>query len=141
MEGEVTTVSEPEVVQGRLCPDCGHALHIKIGRYGKFIGCSHYPKCKHIEPLEKPADSGIECPECRKGTLLKRKSRYGKIFYSCSTYPSCAYVVWNEPIAQPCSRCAWPVTTIKTTKRRGTEKVCPRKECGYAEPMPEGTEK
>ena len=135
MEGEVTTASEPEVVEGRVCPDCGHALHIKIGRYGKFIGCSYYPKCKHIEPLEKPADTGIECPECHKGSLLKRKSRYGKIFYSCSTYPACTYAVWNEPIEQPCPRCAWPVMTIKTTKRRGTEKVCPRKECGYAEPM------
>jgi len=135
MEGEVTTASEPEVVEGRVCPDCGHALHIKIGRYGKFIGCSYYPKCKHIEPLEKPADTGIECPECHKGSLLKRKSRYGKIFYSCSTYPTCTYAVWNEPIEQPCPRCAWPVMTIKTTKRRGTEKVCPRKECGYAEPM------
>lgn len=134
MEGEVTTASEPEVVQDRLCPDCGHALHIKLGRYGKFIGCSHYPKCKHIEPLEKPADTGIECPECHQGTLLKRKSRYGKIFYSCSTYPTCTYAVWNEPIEQVCPRCAWPVMTIKTTKRRGTEKVCPRKECAYAEP-------
>jgi DNA topoisomerase I len=136
MEGEVTTASEPEVVEGRLCPDCGHALHVKLGRYGKFIGCSHYPKCKHMEPLEKPADTGIECPECHKGTLLKRKSRYGKIFYSCATYPTCSYAVWNEPIAQPCPRCAWPVMTIKTTKRRGMEKVCPRKECAYAEPMP-----
>ncbi len=136
MEGEVTTASEPEIVEGRVCPDCGHALHIKLGRYGKFIGCSHYPKCKHIEPLEKPADTGIECPECRKGSLLKRKSRYGKIFYSCSTYPACNYAVWNEPIEEPCPRCAWPVMTIKTTKRRGTEKVCPRKECAYAEPMP-----
>jgi DNA topoisomerase-1 len=135
MEGEVTTtVSEP--LQGRLCPDCGHALHIKIGRYGKFIGCSHYPKCKYIEPLEKPANTGIECPECRQGSLLKRKSRYGKIFYSCSTYPSCNYAVWNEPIEQPCPRCAWPVMTIKVTKRRGTERVCPRKACAYAEPMP-----
>jgi DNA topoisomerase I len=136
MEGEVTTASEPEVVQGRLCPDCGHALHIKLGRYGKFIGCSHYPKCKHIEPLEKPADTGIECPECHKGHLLKRKSRFGKIFYSCATYPTCNYAVWNEPIAEPCPRCAWPLMTIKTTKRRGTERVCPRKECAYAEPAP-----
>jgi DNA topoisomerase I len=133
MEGEVTTVSEPEIVQGRVCPDCGHTLHIKQGRYGKFIGCSYYPKCKHIEPLEKPTDTGIECPECHHGTLLKRKSRYGKIFYSCSTYPSCSYAVWNEPIKATCPRCAWPMMTIKTTKRRGTEKVCPRKECAYAE--------
>jgi DNA topoisomerase I len=135
MQGEENTSGEPEVVEGRVCPKCGHVLHIKIGRFGKFIGCSHYPKCKYIEPLEKPTDTGIPCPECHQGTLFKRKSRYGKIFYSCSAYPNCNYAVWNEPIEELCPRCAWPVMTIKTTKRRGTEKVCPRKECGYAEPL------
>lgn len=133
LEGETTTASEPEVVSDRTCSDCGGALHIKFGRYGKFIGCSNYPKCKHIEPLEKPADMGIECPECHQGSMLKRKSRYGKIFYSCSTYPTCKYAVWNEPINEPCPKCAWPILTIKTTKRKGTQKVCPRKECGFAE--------
>lgn len=139
LEGEVTTVSEPEVVADRTCPDCGSPLHIKFGRYGKFIGCSSYPKCKHMEPLEKPADTGVLCPECGKGNLLKRKSRFGKIFFSCATYPACTYAVWNPPINEPCPKCAWPLLTIKTTKRKGTEKVCPRKECGFAEPY-EGEE-
>jgi DNA topoisomerase-1 len=134
MEGEITTASEPEVVSDRKCPDCGNDLHIKFGRYGKFIGCSTYPKCKHIEPLEKPADTGVNCPECHKGSLLKRKSRYGKLFYSCSKYPDCKYAVWNEPINEPCPKCAWPLLTIKVTKRKGTEKVCPQKGCGYAQP-------
>lgn len=125
--------SEAEVLQGRTCPECGGELHIKQGRYGRFIGCGNYPKCKHIEPLEKPFDTGIECPECHKGTFLKRKSRYGKIFYSCSTYPTCSYAVWNEPLNEPCPKCAWPILTIKETKRKGTEKVCPRKTCGFAE--------
>jgi len=133
MEGEVTTASEPEIVEGRDCPDCGSKLQIRFGRYGKFIGCTNYPKCKHIEPLEKPADTGVTCPECAKGTLLKRKSRFGKIFYSCSTYPDCKYAVWNEPLVEQCPNCAWPILTIKITKRKGTEKVCPRKECGFAE--------
>jgi len=124
----------PQIVEGRSCPQCNSALVIKSGRYGKFIGCSNYPNCKHMEPLEKPADTGVECPQCHKGNLLKRKSRYGKIFYSCATYPACNYAVWNEPVNEPCPRCAWPLVTIKTTKRRGTEKVCPRKECGYATP-------
>ncbi len=135
LEGEVTTVSEPEIVPDRVCPDCGGALHIKFGRYGKFIGCSSYPKCKHIEPLEKPADTGIECPQCHQGSLLKRKSRFGKIFFSCSTYPTCNYAVWNEPVKEPCPKCGWPILTIKTTKRKGTQKVCPQKECGFAESM------
>ncbi len=126
--------AEPEVVEGRECPKCGSPLWIRAGRYGKFIGCSAYPKCKHIEPLEKPADTGVSCPKCNAGTLLKRKSRYGKIFYSCSTYPKCDYAVWNAPLAETCPDCGWPVLTIKTTKRRGTEKVCPQKECKFAVP-------
>ncbi len=134
MEGETTTASEPEIVADRKCSDCDSDLYIKFGRYGKFIGCSNYPKCKHIEPLEKPADTGINCPECHKGSLLKRKSRYGKLFYSCSTYPDCKYAVWNEPVNEPCPKCNWPLLTIKVTKRKGTEKVCPQKTCGHAEP-------
>ncbi len=129
--------SQPEKVAGRQCPQCSSDLIIRRGRYGKFIGCSSYPKCKYIEPLEKPQDMGVACPECHQGTFLKRKSRYGKIFYSCSRYPDCKYAIWNPPIATPCPKCAWPILTIKTTKRKGTERVCPRKECGFAEPAPE----
>ncbi len=125
---------EPEVVEGRNCPECGSELVIKRGKYGKFIGCSGYPKCRYIEPLEKPEDTGVSCPKCHKGTLLKRKSRRGKIFYSCSTYPDCDYAVWNEPIAEPCPNCGWPVLTLKTTKRKGSEKVCPQKDCSFSEP-------
>ncbi len=129
--------AQPEKIEGRQCPQCNSDLIIRRGRYGKFIGCSSYPKCKYIEPLEKPQDMGIECPECHQGTFLKRKSRYGKIFYSCSRYPDCKYATWNPPIAGPCPKCAWPILTVKTTKRKGTERVCPRKECGFAEPAPE----
>ncbi len=126
--------NEPEVVEGRSCPECGKDLLIREGRYGKFIGCSGYPDCKHIEPLEQPEDTGVKCPKCGKGTLLRRKSRRGKIFFSCSTYPDCDYAVWNEPIDEPCPDCGWPILTIKTTRSKGTEKVCPQKECGFAEP-------
>ncbi|MFL6624070.1 MAG: type I DNA topoisomerase [Sulfurifustaceae bacterium] len=129
--------NEPEIVEGRLCPKCNSNLVIKRGRYGKFIGCSNYPNCRHMEPLEKPEDTGVQCPECKQGSMLKRKSRYGKIFYSCSRYPDCKYAVWNLPVAEPCPKCGHPILTIKTTKRRGTEKVCPQKECGYAVPHEE----
>lgn len=129
-----TEASEPEVVEGRSCPKCDSPLVIKTGRYGKFIGCSSYPKCKHIEPLEKPLDTGVECPQCNKGSILKRKSRYGKIFYSCSDYPKCDYALWNVPVKESCPDCNWPILTLKSTKRRGPEKVCPQKECKYATP-------
>ncbi len=126
---------EPVIVEGRKCPECSSELVIKKGRYGKFIGCSSYPTCRFIEPLEKPEDTGVSCPKCHKGTLFKRKSRRGKIFYSCSTYPDCDYAIWNEPIAEPCPSCGWPVLTIKTTKRKGSEKVCPQKHCSFSEPF------
>lgn len=123
----------PAIVPDRQCPECAGALAIKAGPYGKFIGCTNYPKCKFIEPLEKPKDTGVTCPECGKGHLIERKSRYGKLFYSCNTYPKCKYAVWNPPIAEACPKCHWPVLTMKTTKRRGVEKVCPQKECGWSE--------
>ncbi len=137
LNGDSKEQEEPEIVEGRKCPECDSDLVIKRGRYGKFIGCSSYPDCKHIEPLEKPQDTGVSCPKCDKGTLLKRKSRRGKIFYSCSTYPDCDYAIWNEPVAEPCPNCGWPVLSIKTTKRKGTEKVCPQKECSFSEPVEE----
>ncbi|MDH5301673.1 MAG: type I DNA topoisomerase [Gammaproteobacteria bacterium] len=131
--GDDNEPAEPEVVEGRVCPECSSNLIIRQGRYGKFIGCSGYPDCKYIEPLEKPKETGVQCPQCKQGEMLQRKSRRGKMFYSCSRYPDCDYAVWNEPINQPCPSCNWPMLTIKTTKRKGTEKVCPQKECGFAE--------
>lgn len=122
---------QPSVIEGRTCPECSSALHIKTGRYGRFIGCSNYPTCKHIEPLEKPMDTGVECPICHTAKLLKRKSRKGKIFFSCASYPKCSYALWNEPINTPCPQCAWPVLTVKETKRAGRQILCPKEGCGY----------
>ena len=126
-----------ELVEGRQCPDCGGALKIKHGRYGKFIGCANYPKCKYIESLNKPVETGVECPECKQGKMVKRKSRKGRIFFSCTRYPDCKYAVWNNPIAEACPKCAWPMLTIKVTKKRGSEIVCPRQTCGYIKQIEE----
>ncbi len=131
--GDDSALPTPEIVEGRKCPDCGSDLQIRVGRYGKFIGCTNYPKCKHIEPLEKPEDTEVQCPECSKGTMLKRKSKRGKIFYSCSCYPKCSYAVWDEPINEPCPQCGFLMLTVKTTQKRGTEKVCPQKNCDFVE--------
>jgi DNA topoisomerase I len=123
----------PEVVEGRACPLCESPLHIKKGRYGRFIGCSSYPQCKHMEPLEKPADTGVECPKCHQAKILQRKSRKGKIFYSCGNYPKCDYALWNEPINTACPKCSWPILTVKESKRFGKQILCPQEGCGYSE--------
>lgn len=126
-----------EVVSDRKCPQCGGDLLIKQGPYGKFIGCSNYPDCHFLEPLEKPKDTDVTCPQCHKGHILQRKSRRGKIFFSCSRYPDCKYALWNEPINEVCPNCKWPILTVKTTKRKGREKLCPQPNCGYHVPYPE----
>ncbi len=131
---------DQEAVAGRKCPQCNADLLIRHGKYGKFIGCSGYPDCTYIEPLEKPEDTGVQCPECKKGTMLKRKSRRGKIFFSCEHYPTCKYAVWNEPINHPCPQCGWPMLTKKVTKRRGAEMVCPQQDCNYTADMDDDEE-
>lgn len=125
------------LVADKKCPDCGSDVKVKHGPYGKFIGCSNYPKCKHIEALNKPLDTGVTCPECKEGHIVKRQSRRGRVFYSCERYPKCKYAIWNEPIDQPCPKCAWPILMVKVTKRKGTEILCPRKVCGYAKQVAE----
>jgi len=124
---------EPEIVQDRSCPKCDKPLMVRVGKYGKFIGCSGYPDCKYLEPLDKPKDTGVTCPKCEKGSLMERKSRRGKVFFSCSGYPGCDYATWNKPVPESCPECNFPITTVKTTKRKGTERVCPEKECGFNE--------
>jgi DNA topoisomerase-1 len=137
LSGEKTESSAEQVIADRKCPTCQGDLLVKQGPYGKFIGCSNYPDCRFLEPLEKPKDSGVTCPECHKGTILQRKSKRGKIFFSCSRYPKCKYALWNEPVAEPCPKCHWPILTVKTTKRKGREKLCPQPDCGYHIPFPE----
>lgn len=129
-EQSVETIDRP-------CPKCDSELQIKRGRYGKFIACSAYPQCKHTEPLEKPKDTGVDCPKCNKGKILERKTRRGKIFFSCSGYPKCDYATWNQPLAEPCPECNFAITTIKVTKRSGTERVCPQEECKFTQKLPE----
>ena len=91
----------PEYV-GRDCPETGHPLIIRWGRYGKFIGCSDFPKCRYTEPwLEK---IGVFCPKDH-GDLVERKTRKGRVFYGCANYPTCDFTSWKRPLPQPCSNC------------------------------------
>ncbi len=93
--------TEPEKI-GRICPDCGHDLVIRWGRYGKFISCSNFPVCRHTEALLEKI--GVTCPKDG-GELVLRKTRKGRIFYACSNYPSCDFTNWKRPIAAPCPNC------------------------------------
>jgi DNA topoisomerase-1 len=123
--------AEEPVMSDEKCDKCGAGMLIKTGRYGKFLACSAYPECRNIQPLEKPKSLDIACPQCKEGEMMEKKSRYGKIFYSCNRYPKCKYALWNPPKAEACPKCSWPLTEIKTTKRWGTVQRCPQEECDW----------
>lgn len=124
-----------EIVEGRVCPECSSDLIVRNGKFGKFIGCSAYPDCRYLEPLNKPKNTGVTCPECKIGQILERKSRRGKTFFSCDRYPDCGYAIWNPPLNESCPSCGHPILTQKTTKKRGVEKVCPKEGCDFIESM------
>ena len=94
--------AEPEVLD-RSCPLCGKPLLIRHGRYGKFIGCSDFPTCRHTEPwLEK---IGVSCPDDG-GDLVERRTRKGRVFYGCSNFPECQFTSWKRPLKIPCPACS-----------------------------------
>ena len=104
-----------------VCPECGGELLIRNGRFGKFISCANFPKCKYTSALkakekEKPEEIGKACPECG-APLVKRKSRYGKYFVGCSAFPKCNHMetLEGEPIE-------FKKTTKKTTKTKKSTK-------------------
>lgn len=132
LSNSVTPEPEAKTID-RECPTCQAPLQIKRGKYGLFVGCSRYPDCNFIEPLEKPEDTQVTCPVCKTHTILKRKSRKGRIFYSCAGYPKCKYAIWNQPLNEPCPKCQWPIVTLKVTKKFGEQKVCPQTECDFTE--------
>jgi DNA topoisomerase-1 len=83
---------------GELCPECGEPLVIRLGRYGKFIGCSGWPDCRYTAPIPLP---GVSCPECG-GAVVERRARRGRVFYGCINYrpddeTSCQWASWKKP--------------------------------------------
>lgn len=92
-----------EVATDEVCDQCSAPMVVKIGRYGRFLACSGYPACKNV----KPYGLGIQCPEdsCE-GQIVEKRSRKGKVFFGCSTYPKCKFASWDRPIDRKCPHCA-----------------------------------
>lgn len=118
-EADMPQVStEPELV-GRDCPQSGHPLVIRWGRYGKFIGCANFPECRYTEPwLEK---IGVRCPKDG-GEIAERKTRKGRVFYGCANYPACDFTSWKRPLPQPCPHCGGLL--VVANKNRAQCTVC-----------------
>lgn len=118
-----------KVLEGQPCQSCGADLVLRQGKFGMFIGCSRYPECEHIEQIDKPDETIVHCPQCKKGKLLQRKSRFGKTFYACNQYPECQFVLNNKPINGECECCHYPLLMEKRSSQ-GVRLVCASKLCG-----------
>jgi len=124
---------------GEKCPECGSELVLRKGRYGEFIACSNFPKCKYSRNIAKDSQMSAEtgsataakpkrelkkldvpCPKCS-GEIVERFSRRGK-FYGCANYPKCDFISNYEPVAQKCDECGGNM--IKKELKKGTFIEC-----------------
>ena len=132
-------IPDKDEAEGKVCEKCGLPMVMKRGRYGTFLACSGYPKCKHTQSADSNNGgqvTGIGCPEdgCD-GGLVQRKSRRGKIFYGCSHFPDCNFAIWDKPVDKACPECGTKILLEKSTKKEGNFLACPNKECGYKEQL------
>ncbi|MCX6753389.1 MAG: DNA topoisomerase [Candidatus Nomurabacteria bacterium] len=108
-------------------PELGH-LVLRQGKFGAFVSCSRYPKCKYIEEDEeekKKKMSGVQCPTCKKGEMMERRGRFG-IFYSCSNYPDCKNAIKAKPTGNICPMCnSLMMLGTKTIPERCSNNKCP----------------
>ena len=121
---------------GEMCPECAKPesktkdgkLIEREGKFGKFIACSNYPKCKFIKKSpeeEAKGKTGVMCPECKVGEIMERRGRFG-LFYSCSNYPKCKFAIKAKPTGAVCTACgSLMMQGTKTIPDRCSNKSCP----------------
>jgi DNA topoisomerase-1 len=123
-EGEIQRFEEALDETCPLCPKEGREpgqLVIKLGRYGKFIGCSNWPDCgyiRNIDGQERKEPEVLEetCPECGK-PLAKKWGRFGP-FIGCTGYPECRYIKREEQkTGVKCPKCGQGDLVVKRARR------------------------
>lgn len=106
--GEVAAKPEPEV-SDVPCPKCGKLMLKRTGRFGPFLGCQDYPKCKGVKNLADLDWPDITCPKCKEGLIARKRTKRGKTFFGCDRYPDCDYAIWEPPLAVACPNCKGPL--------------------------------
>lgn len=105
---EMPKIEPVYIPVGRSCPECGHDLVQRWGRYGLYIGCSNKPNCSHTERWVERI--GVICPEDG-GDLIEKRTRKGRLFYGCENYPECEFSSWKRPLPKPCPSCGGLLVT------------------------------
>lgn len=120
------TMKEPPKETDIVCEKCGSKMLIRNGRYGEFLACSNFPKCKNTRPLENSKKQVGKCPECG-ADMIEKKTKKGKIFYSCDRYPECQFASWDITTGKKCPKCSSPIII------KGKTIKCSNNQCDYME--------
>lgn len=122
-------IKMPKIFSDEICDKCGNKMLIKNGRFGKFLACSNFPKCKNTKPfLDK---IGMSCTEegCT-GEIVRKKTKKGRVFYGCSNYPKCSFMTWNKPVNKRCPQCN-SILVSSHNKKSGFYYKCSNSDCDY----------
>lgn len=123
-EPDAKTLELEKKYAGEVCDKCGAAMKVRVGKYGPFLACSAYPKCKNIKNIAQPGDGKeIDCPVCGQGKIVKKFSRRGA-FYACSAYPKCKNAYWGQPTGEKCPDCGALLVNDKNGDIRCSDKSC-----------------
>lgn len=125
-EKSIEKVKLEDPVSDVPCELCGAMMVIKDGRFGKFLACPNFPKCRCTKAILEKID--VLCPKCG-GDVVKKRTKKGKTFYGCSRYPECDFVSWDKPVNKKCPKCGQML--IQRMGRNGPFVACPDRECGY----------
>ena len=126
-EEEMEKIEIKDEPAGEDCEVCGAPMVIKMGRYGKFMACSNFPDCRNTKAIVKKI--GVDCPKCKDGEVIERKSKKNRIFYGCSNYPDCDFVTWDKPVGRNCPKCDHYLVNHK--KGQSSQVICSN--CDYKE--------
>ncbi len=114
-------VEESDVV----CEKCGRKMVVRSSKFGKFLACPGYPKCKNTKSITTET-KGL-CPKCN-SKIIELKSKKGYKYFACEKGKDCGFMTWDVPTSNNCPKCG------KTLfKRRGGITVCNNEGCGYEE--------
>lgn len=128
-EGDENKVVDAKIIElekkhaNTNCDKCGAEMKVKIGKYGPFLACSAYPKCKNIKNISSNDAPTVKCPICNQGEIVKKISKRG-IFYACNNYPQCKNAYQGEPTGKICPKCQ----ALMIFNKGGQEK-CSNKDC------------
>ena len=122
--------ARPDEPTGETCPESGHPLVRRHGRFGAYVACSGYPACRYKPP--KPVrDTGVRCPKDG-GVIAERRGRF-RPFYGCVNYPACDFTLSARPIPEACPSCGNAYLLLRERKG-GHVLACDKAGCGFEKP-------